>query len=160
MIADSHAICAYLSEVFGETDRLYPKDLRKRALVDSRLHFDSGHVFCRMRFLYEPILYMKSKEMPEDRIKYIQMVYPILESFLENSPYMCGDEITIADFCLVATVSSCTENAPIDEEACPNLLAWIDRMAELPYYDESNANGAKDLQAGVRAMLKQNQELE
>lgn len=39
LIADSHAICAYLSEKYGETDRLYPKDLAKRALVGFLIYF-------------------------------------------------------------------------------------------------------------------------
>lgn len=103
LIVDSHAICAYLSEKYGETDRLYPKNLVERALVDSRLHFDSGHLFARMRFLYEPILYYKSAEMPEDRIEYVQRMWDIMEKFLGESAYVCGDELSIADFSLVAT---------------------------------------------------------
>lgn len=57
LIADSHAICAYLSETYGTNDRLYPNDLVKRAMVDARMHFNSGHLFARLRFLCEPILY-------------------------------------------------------------------------------------------------------
>lgn len=101
LIADSHAILPYLCEKYGETDQLYPKDLAKRALVDSRLHFDSGHLFARMRFLYEPILYFKSAEMSEDRIEYVQRMWDIMERFLEDSPYVCGEDMTIADFSLV-----------------------------------------------------------
>lgn len=157
-IADSHAICAYLSDKYGETDRLYPKDLAKRALVDSRLHFNSGHVFARMRFIYEPILYEKSPEMSEERIEYAQRVWDILERFLADSPYVCGDEMTIADFCLVATVASMTETAPMDPEKHSKIIEWIDRMSQLSYYEELNGSGGRDLQAGVRALQKNNAE--
>lgn len=135
LIADSHAIMAYLSEKYGKSDRLYPKDLEKRALVDSRLHFDSGHMFARMRFLYEPILFFKSAEMPEDRLQQIQRALDILEQFLDENPYVCGDEMTIADFSMVATTASLTENAPIDPEKYPKILEWIDRMSQLSYYE-------------------------
>ncbi|XP_031639307.1 glutathione S-transferase 1-like, partial [Contarinia nasturtii] len=45
LITDSHAICGYLVGKYGKDDRLYPKDLVKRAQVDAHLHFDSGHLF-------------------------------------------------------------------------------------------------------------------
>lgn len=45
---DSHAINSYLVSKYGKTDSLYPKDLQKRAIVDQRLHFDSGILFPRM----------------------------------------------------------------------------------------------------------------
>lgn len=47
-IWDSHAISAYLVDKYGKDDSLYPKDLQKRAVVDQRLHFDSGVVFPRL----------------------------------------------------------------------------------------------------------------
>lgn len=45
---DSHAINSYLVSKYGKTDSLYPKDLQKRAIVDQRLHFDSGILFPRI----------------------------------------------------------------------------------------------------------------
>lgn len=158
-ISDSHAICAYLVEKYADSDRLYPKDLVKRALVDSRLHFDSGHLFCRLRMLFEPIFYNQSKEMPEDRINYIRVQWDILDRFLQDSPYVCGDDLTIADFCLVATAASLTEIVPMDPVAHANILKWIERLSKLPYYEEANGIGARDVQSAVRTVLKKNQSL-
>ncbi|XP_031621005.1 glutathione S-transferase 1-like [Contarinia nasturtii] len=155
VIADSHSICTYLSEKFGETDRLYPKDLVKRSLVDSRLHFDSGHLFARMRFLYEPILYNKSSEMPEDRIQYIQTAWDIMERFLENSLYVCGDKMTIVDLCLSAT-ESLTEICSMDQIAHRNVIMWLQRMSQLPYYEELNRDPSKKLQTCVIELQKKN----
>jgi hypothetical protein len=45
----SHAINAYLVNKYAKDDSLYPKDPQKRAIVDQRLHFDSGVLFPRMR---------------------------------------------------------------------------------------------------------------
>lgn len=47
-IWDSHAINAYLSTKYGENDKLYPTDPEKRAVIDQRLHFDSGILFPRV----------------------------------------------------------------------------------------------------------------
>lgn len=157
-IADSHAICAYLSEKYGKTDRLYPKDLAKRALVDSRLHFNSGCLFARQRFLYEPIIYNGSSELPADRVQYIQSSWDILERFLKDSPFVCGDEMTIADLCLVATTSSATEIVPLDPTKHSNIIKWIERLSKLSYYESINGSAAKALQQVVRDCLKKNAE--
>lgn len=42
---DSHAINAYLVGMYGLNDFLYPSDLKKRAIVDQRLHFDSNVLY-------------------------------------------------------------------------------------------------------------------
>lgn len=155
-IADSHAICAYLVSKYGKSDSLYPKDLVKRALVDARLHFDSGHLFCRLRMVFEPVLFNKAKSIPEHQINYIRSQYDILNRFLENSLYVCGDNLTIADFCLVATATSLTEVVPFDPVAHAKVLQWIDRLAELPYYEEKNANGARMVQVAFKEFLAKN----
>lgn len=156
-ITDSHAICAYLVGKYGKSDSLYPKDLVKRALVDSRMHFDSGHMFCRLRMLFEPVLYNKAKSFPEDRINYIRSQYEILNRFVENSPYVCGESLTIADLCLVATATSLTEIVPFDPVAHAKVLQWIDRLAKLPYYEQANGVGARDVQAVVKGAIVKNQ---
>lgn len=158
LIADSHAICAYLSEKYGKTDKLYPKDLVKRALVDSRLHFDSGHLFARLRFMYEPVLFRKSPEIPEDRKQYIRTAFDILARFLEKTPFVCGEEMTIADHCLAATTVSLIDIIPLDATKHSKITEWIDRMSKLPYFEELNAAGGRELQAAVRAMLQKNAE--
>jgi glutathione S-transferase len=48
----SHAICTYLITKYAKDDTLYPKDPYIRAQVDQGLHFDSGVLFSRLRFLY------------------------------------------------------------------------------------------------------------
>lgn len=159
LIADSHAICAYLCGKYGKTDRLYPKDLVKRALVDARMHFDSGHLFARLRFLYEPILYFKSSEMPTERIQYIQTAWGILERFLEKTAFVCGDEMTIADFCIIATVSSADEIVPFDSAKHAKVIKWMERMTKIPNYQELNGNGAKALQSALRDLKQKNSQM-
>jgi len=156
IIYDSHAICAYLVDKYATTDSLYPKDLAKRAEVDARLHFDTGFLFARLRFLYEPILYFGSKEVPQDKVQYIEKCYPLMEAFLERGKYLCGNELTIADFCCVATVSSLGHYGSIDSAKYPKLLAWLGRMAELPYYKSLCGEGGDLLVKTVDDMLKKN----
>lgn len=48
----SRAILCYLASAFSKNDSLYPKDIRKRALVDHRLMFDLGTLYQRMSDYY------------------------------------------------------------------------------------------------------------
>lgn len=155
-IADSHAICTYLCDKYGTNDELYPKDLIKRALVNSRLYFDAGHIFCRLHFLYEPVCYRGSTEFPQEKIEYVRSQWGIMERFLENSKYLCGDKMTIADLCCVATVTSIDEFATIDAAKYPKFTQWIKRLSQLPYYEEKNGAGARAIQETVRQTRQKN----
>lgn len=155
IIVDSHAICTYLIEKYAPNHALYPKDLEKRTTVDARLYFDTGFLFARMRFLYEPVLY-HGQVPSQDRVEYMQKAWPLLEGFLANGDYLAGNELTIADFCAVATVSSVNETATIDPVKYPRLTAWLQRLAKLPYYQEKNGNGADGLQRAFKAMAAKN----
>ncbi|KAJ8949005.1 hypothetical protein NQ314_008306 [Rhamnusium bicolor] len=48
-IWDSHAIAAYLATAYGKDDSLYPKDPKRRAVIDQRLNFDCGTLYPRIR---------------------------------------------------------------------------------------------------------------
>jgi len=158
IIVDSHAICAYLSEKYAKDDKLYPKDLVKRALVDARMHFDNGFLFARIRSFIEPIFYFGCTEIPQEKIDYFKLTLPIVEAFLENGPYVCGNEITLADFCFVATLSSIDRIIVIDGNQYPKIKDWMKRMAQLPYYESTNVEGAAALQENILLKLKENQE--
>jgi hypothetical protein len=41
----SRAILAYLANQYGKDDSLYPKDAKKRAIVDQLLYFDIGTLY-------------------------------------------------------------------------------------------------------------------
>lgn len=68
---------------------------------------------------------------------------------MEKNNYLCGNDLTIADFCCVATVCSIDQLAPIDAAQYPKLLAWIKRLEALPYYAELCGEAGKRLQAYV-----------
>lgn len=140
---------------YAKTDQLYPKDLAKRAEVDARLHFDSGFLFARLRFLFEPIIYYGASVAPTDKIEYIEKCWPLIEAFLERGSYLCGNELTIADFCCVATISSLGHYGGSINKY-PKLTAWLKRMAELPYYESLCAEGAVLLIKAVDQMIEKN----
>lgn len=145
-IWDSHAIMAYLVRKYGKTDDLYPKDFFKRAVVDQRLHFETGVVFqgC-IRNIAFPVLMHGETEVARCKIGAIYEAYAFLEAFLGNQNYLCGPQVTIADYSCVSSVSSLVGLAPIDTQRFPKLSAWLERMEQLPDYQSNNGNGAQML---------------
>ncbi|XP_055919869.1 glutathione S-transferase 1 [Eupeodes corollae] len=143
IITDSHVICAYLADKYSKNDNLYPKELFARNNVMTRLFFDCGHLFPRVRMAVEPVLYFGRPNVPQETIEYIQKAYVNVESCLTGHPYVCGENLTIADLCCIATISTAHNLAPIDKKTFPNLFAWVERMSALPYYEKCNGEGAK-----------------
>lgn len=52
---ESRAIMQYLQNQYGKDDSLYPKDPKKRAIVDQRLYFDLGTLYARFADYYVSI---------------------------------------------------------------------------------------------------------
>lgn len=142
-IWDSHAICSYLVDKYGKTDDLYPKDLVKRAHVEQRLYFDASVLFMSLKNICTPFIQKDLKIVPQEKIDNIRDGYTHLENFLGDNPYVIGDTLTIADFCCAATVSSLPAFLEIDPDTFPKITTWLARLSELPYYQESNADGVE-----------------
>ncbi|XP_064543443.1 glutathione S-transferase D5-like [Drosophila montana] len=69
--------------------------------------------------------------------------------FHKDQPYMAGDQLTIADFSLISSITSLVAYVDIDAVKYPKLKAWMCRMEELPVYAE-NAKGAGLFVASVK----------
>lgn len=159
VVSDSHVICSYLADKYADekTAALYPKDPAQRRLIDARLYFDCGHLFPRVRFIVEPVIYFGAVNIPEDRIAYMQKAYDGLEHCLATGPYLTGAELTIADLCTVATISTAEAFAPIDAEQYPKLSQWLQRLQALPYYKENNQLGRDLLVNLIKGLLAERQ---
>ncbi|XP_053672087.1 uncharacterized protein LOC128722449 [Anopheles nili] len=142
IIRDSHAIIIYLVLKYGKDHGLYPDDPVTRARINAALHFDSGVLFSRLRFYFEPILYEGSSAMPQEKIEYMQKGYELLnDALLED--YIVGNTLTLADVSCIATVATMEEFFPMERSKYPKLVAWIDRVSRnFPQYDQLNQAGA------------------
>lgn len=76
-----------------------------------------------------------------------------MDKFLENSTFLAGESLTIADFCCVSTISTATIIIPISAEKYPNLSKWYQLCKNLPYYEEANGVGLNKLDALVESKL-------
>ena len=97
---DSHAIIIYLVQKYAKDDTLYPaKDLVKQANINALLHFESGVLFARLRWILEPVFYWGQTEVPQEKIDSVHKAYDLLEATLKTSgtDYLVGGTITLAD---------------------------------------------------------------
>ncbi|CAD7015315.1 unnamed protein product [Ceratitis capitata] len=89
---------------------------------------------------------MNETTVPQYKIDYIAEVYETVNRFLQEHPYTAADHLTIADFALISSISSLQVYLASDPVKYPNLVAWIKRMEQLPYYEEANGKGVKQFQ--------------
>jgi glutathione S-transferase len=54
-----------------------------------------------------------------------------------NKPYLCGDQVTIADY-FGSGIVSLGEVIGVDFSPYPNVKRWLDRMKKLPSWDKVN----------------------
>ncbi|EAT40304.1 AAEL007951-PA [Aedes aegypti] len=155
IVCESHAIMIYLVSKYGKDDSLYSKELVKQAKLNAALHFESGVLFARLRFVCEPILFAGGSEIPADRAEYVQKAYQLLEDTLVDD-YIVGNSLTIADFSCVSSVSSIMGVIPMDKEKFPKIYGWLDRLKALPYYEAANGSGAEQVAQFVLSQKEKN----
>ncbi|KAL5287380.1 GstE2.2 family protein [Megaselia abdita] len=142
-ICESHAIISFLVDKFAKDDSLYPKDPLKRALCDQRMYFDSGILFPVMRAITFQLFFEINGNIPKAKYDAVKSGFEFLETFLEGNLYVCGNTMTIADFCCAASAHSNTAFVPVIKNTFPNIYAWMERMKKVPHYHEAVGKGAE-----------------
>ncbi|KAJ3663896.1 hypothetical protein Zmor_008115 [Zophobas morio] len=151
---DSHAINAYLVSKYGQSDSLYPQDLKKRAIVDQRLHFDSGVASVRASDVMLPIRRGEKTSLDDNDKHKLGEVYAFLDTFLDGHEWIADDVVTIADYSIYSTVSSSNVFIPIDPDKYPRLQAWFHKVEALPETEVSKP-GLRIFAGRVQSRLKQ-----
>jgi len=154
---ESRAIMSYLVGKFGKDDSLYPNDPQKRANVDRMLYFDIGTLYKSMIDYFQPILYKGATGDPQ-KANALKQSLDYLDMYLDETEYVAGDELTIADFSLLATVTH-LEGLDWSYKSYEKIQRWVTKLkTELPYYNECNVAGiamfkewVKDREAAAKA---------
>ncbi|KAK9874737.1 hypothetical protein WA026_005550 [Henosepilachna vigintioctopunctata] len=139
LLSESRAIITYLVSQYGKDDSLYPKDPKKRAVVDQRLYFDASTLYARYADLYYP-LYFAGVPLDSLKADKLRDAYQVLNNFLANSKYAAGDHLTVADISLLASIST-AEISGFNILDYENVAKWYDTVkATVPGYDEDAKN--------------------
>lgn len=158
--------------MYGENDVLYPKDPKKRATVDQRLHFDTENLFPKVveavvstignprmynsisistNFQY-PILFRGRTVVPNNLRENIKRSYGFLEKFLRKNVWLAGSDLTIADLCCVSSISTLDYLVPISREY-EKLSQFLEKCKQLSYYQEANQMGLDMLGTKIQERL-------
>lgn len=120
---ESNAILTYLATKFPETGTL-PPDARGRADVDRWLHWQSCHLVSALGAL---------KTGAETDVSTVTPLLKILEQQLAGREYLLG-MLTVADFAIAAYLMT-KLGRQLDYQACPNVVAWVERMSRLKGFE-------------------------
>ncbi|XP_026328933.1 glutathione S-transferase 1-like [Hyposmocoma kahamanoa] len=133
VLHDSHAILAYLVDAYASNDNLYPKNIKKRALVNQKLFFDNGILFQRLRNVTYEAFVEGITKVPLKKQKDIEEAYGFLEQFLSQTKWLAGENMTIADISAYAVTASMLYIVKLDSKKYPKTLAWLDEMRKQPF---------------------------
>ncbi|XP_055599484.1 glutathione S-transferase D7-like [Uranotaenia lowii] len=150
---ESKAIATYLVDQFKPDSPLYPSDPRKRGIVNQRLYFDATVLFARAYAAVMPVMRQGATNIPQERKDSILEALGTLNTYLEGQDWAAGDDCTVADLCLLATVST-MEKIGVDFSELANVKAWYERCQSLPGYEE-NEEGATAFGNAIKSKLEE-----
>ena len=136
-LCESNAIMKYLCRKY-QSD-FYPDDIIAQAQVDKWLDFTTIHLATGFsKVLFNKILAsIVDASVDEQSLKdgygFIERFLGDIDMQLGKSPFLAGEKMTIADFCLLATVDP-AEVLEVDITKYPNVEAWRTKLMQESFY--------------------------
>ena len=122
---ESNAILTYLAGRFPETNAL-PTDVRGRADADRWLHWQSAHLTPMMGAL---------KTGAEEDPDALKPLLAVLDAQLTGRDYLLGS-LSVCDFAIAPYLMT-KMASKLDYSAYPALAAWLERLAALKGFAET-----------------------
>ncbi|KXJ68754.1 hypothetical protein RP20_CCG001852 [Aedes albopictus] len=154
VLTDSHAIVMYLCDMFGQDGDFSLNDPKQRARVHNRLCFNNAVLFQRDSAVLRNVFNRSIVTVEDHHLKPIQDAYDCLEVYLTNNKFVACDKLTVADFPIVATLSTVENVCPISKDRWPKMTAWFETMQKLPYYQQANQAGLDKLKEKLFEVMK------
>jgi len=145
-LSESSAILKYLADKIGSP--AYPKDLKKRAKVNEVMDWLNTQFYRDFGYgLIYPQLFPHHKRRSEEAhggaIAWGQQgaknwLQVLNDHWIgQKNQYLCGNEITIADY-FGAAIVSIGELVGSDFSAYPNVKRWLDNLKKLKSWNQVN----------------------
>lgn len=109
-----------------------------------------------MRSCNVRIFFGKGFDFTEQQVNDNHEAYGFVETFLATDPYLVGDRLTVADLACVTSVLQLDLITPIEAERYPKLRAWLQRLAELPYFADVNEKSLKEFAGLFKLVMEAN----
>jgi len=156
VLTESSAILKYLADKVGSA--AYPKDLKQRARVNERMDwFNTQHYREWGYHLIYPQVFPHHKRPTEDSQKATvewglaksqEWLKVLNDHVIGSHKYLCGDQITIADY-FGAAILSAGDLIGVSFKRYPNVDRWMSTMRALPSWKKVN-----EVADGFAASLK------
>ncbi len=129
-LAESDAILTY----FGEGTRFVPQDKYARAKMFEWMFFEQnyheGTIAVRAAILnYTHRAHQNTPEQLQSLLESGNRVLGVMEAQLGKTPFIAGDDFTLADIALYAYTHSAETRGGFDLSIFPNIKAWLVRCA-------------------------------
>ncbi len=145
VLTESSAILKYIAEKFDSP--AYPKDLKKRARVNERMDWINTNFYRELAYhLVYPQVFPNHVRTPDvahtatlswGKEKTEHWLAILDKHIIGNNAYVCGEEITIADY-FAAEVLSCGCLIGVSFATYPNVDRWMKTMRALPSWAKVN----------------------
>ena len=157
LLTESSAILKYLADKANSP--AYPKDLKKRAKVNEMMDWINTGFYREWGYhLIYPQVYPHHVREPAEANqvtvgwgkKQSEFWLDVLDKHWlgKGNPYLCGNEITIADY-FGSVIVSAGELVGVQLDKFPNVKKWMDRMKALPSWSQ-----VSDVHEGFAQSLK------
>ncbi|XP_017040788.1 glutathione S-transferase E14 [Drosophila ficusphila] len=150
VLTDSHAILIHLAEKFDEGGSLWPQEYGARMKVLNLLLFECSFLFRRDSDFMSAIVRQGFAHVDvAHHERKLTEAYIIMERYLENSDFMAGRQLTLADLSIVTTLSTVNLMFPLTQ--FPRLRRWFSTMQQLDAY-EANCGGLEKLRQTMESI--------
>jgi glutathione S-transferase len=144
-LTESSAILKYLADKIGSP--AYPKDLKQRAKVNEMMDWINTNFYRDYGYgLCYPQLFAHHRRRSDEahqatvewgKAKSADWLQILNDYWIGPKPYLCGDEITIADY-FGAGIVTLGELIGCDFSAYPNVQRWLANIKKLKSWDRVN----------------------
>nr|XP_017001142.2 glutathione S-transferase E14 [Drosophila takahashii] len=150
VLTDSHAILIHLAEKFDKDGSLWPVEHEQRMKVLNLLLFECSFLFRRDSDFMSAIVRQGFDHVDVAlHERKLTEAYIIMERYLENSDFMAGRQLTLADLSIVTTLSTVNLMFPLSQ--FPRLRRWFTAMQQLDAY-EANCSGLEKLRRTMESV--------
>ncbi len=148
ILSESAAIMRYLAK--RENSPLYPDDAKAQARVEEWMDFIAHHIrtpYGRVQFnrMVAPMIGQPPDEKSiEQALMFLSQNLPFIETQLSQTPFLCGDEMSLADIALIAALDS-SEAIKIDLSPYPVLSGWRSERRSEDFYTSVHSHFGAEL---------------
>ena len=152
ILFESGAILSYLAR--REKSALYPSTYQGRAKVDQWCHFSNELLQSALQrvFFNKVLAPMIGVPVDEASIQFglrnLNAYFPVINTHLQGSKFLCGDELTLADITMVSALDP-AEVSDIDTTSYEALHRWREDIRAMDFYTQTHSHfGAGILDRG------------